>query len=52
MIYGKTVHTLHFLFLCIKFIVLGSEGFEVGCTLVCTEGDHLSQGNKKPAEAG
>lgn len=43
MIYGKSVHTVHFFVLFIIFIVLGSKWFEVRCTQVCTKCDYLSQ---------
>lgn len=46
MIYGKSVHTIHICFLFIKFMALRSDGFQEGCTLVCTKGDHLSQDDK------
>ncbi|MBT8499759.1 hypothetical protein DH20_09725 [Pantoea agglomerans] len=32
MIYGKSVHSVHFWFLFIKFIRLGGEGFKAECT--------------------
>jgi len=50
MILEKSVHTIHFLFLCINFNSLGSEWFESGCTLVRSFGDHLSQDDKKQPE--
>lgn len=47
MILGKSVHTVHFWFLSIKFILLDSEGVEEGCTLVCTMGDYFDSCDKK-----
>lgn len=47
MILEKSVHTVHFWFLCINIKYLGSEWFEAGYTLVCTFGDHPSQDDKK-----
>lgn len=41
MIYEKSVHTVNFLFLCIKFIRLCSEWFAVECPLLCIKGNHL-----------
>jgi hypothetical protein len=52
MILRKSVHTVHFLFLLIKFIVLGSEWFEAECTLVRTKGDHLSSNDRGLVEGG
>jgi len=52
MILKKSIHTVHFGLLFIKFIVLGSEGFEEVCALVCTKGDHFSLSIKMPAKAG
>lgn len=43
MIFGKSVHTVHFWFLWINFNVIGGEWFEVGCTLVCTKSDHFRE---------
>jgi hypothetical protein len=51
MIYGKSVHSVQFWFLFIKFIRLGGEGFKAECTLLCTESDHFNQSHQEPTEA-
>lgn len=51
MILGKSVHTVHYWLLFIKFMGLGSEWFEAECALRFIISGHFELSDKNPPKA-